>query len=686
MRHFLRLLGYSLKYRTPFLTGVLVSFFVAVLNGVSLTTFYPLFDALGDRGGGEPFVIQFSESERKLLTKAVAYSALHYIEAPEQARLLSGQVKLPDVPDAPEKIRKDLAERLLHYTRYDKDYGLNNTQQLNLRTMVRWKLKINEAAFDPLKVIYTALIVVFPLYLLKLIFHLISVQLIAKTGYKAVRDLRSDLYEAAQNLPLNYFYREKTGLLMSRMINDVEIVAAVISSNMRDSITNFFYLITHLFLLAYLNLELLIVSAVTLPLILAPVALFTRKISRSTRKSQELLADLNANLQEDIQGVRVIRSFVMEDQQAERFERVNQRLSWRSFKEQFYLKMGPNLVELSSALMMLAIIALGAAYLDGTNFTIGEFITFLMALMFIIRPIIQLASMVGKVAQASAAADRIFSIADRRPDITDPESPVTVPEVQKGITFENIQFTYPESDAQVIKGIDLDIPAGTTVALVGESGGGKSTLMDLLARFFDPDQGRILVDGVDIRNFALSDYRSHIGIVQQDTFLFHGSIRENIAYGSPEHDQSEVEKAARLAHAHDFITEMPEGYDTMVGERGVTLSGGQRQRISIARALLHDPEIMILDEATSALDTESERLVQDALERLFKNRTTFVIAHRLSTIEKADIIVVISHGTIEDMGRHEDLMERSGLYARLQQISREATEPESPADPDKGNS
>ena len=655
--------------------GVLVSFFVAILNGVSLTTFYPLFDALGDKGGGEPFVIQFSESERKLLNKAVQYSAIHYIEAPEKVGLLSGERKLPVAPDAPEKIRKDLAERLLHYTRYEKDYGLNRAQQLNLRTMVRWKLKINEAAFDPLKVIYTALMVVFPLYFLKLVFHLISVQLIARTGYKAVRDLRSDLYGAAQNLPLTYFYREKTGLLMSRLINDVEIVAAVISSNMRDSITNFFYLITHLFLLAYLNLELLIVSAVTLPLILAPVALFTKKISRSTRKSQELLADLNANLQEDIQGVRVIRSFVMEDQQAERFERVNQRLSWRSFKEQFYLKMGPNLVELSSALMTLAIIALGAAYLDGTNFTIGEFITFLMALMFIIRPIIQLSSMIGKVSQASAAAERIFSIADRRPDITDPPEPQPVPGVTDSIRFENVEFTYPESEAQVIKGIDLEVPAGSTVALVGESGGGKSTLMDLLARFFDPDKGRITVDGVDIRSFSLAEYRSHIGIVQQDTFLFHGSIRENIAYGSPEHDPNEVEKAARLAYAHDFISELSEGYDTMVGERGVTLSGGQRQRISIARALLHDPEIMILDEATSALDTESERLVQEALERLFKNRTTFVIAHRLSTIEKADIIVVVSNGRIEDAGTHKDLMNRSGLYARLQQISREATQP-----------
>ncbi|MCB1137193.1 MAG: ABC transporter ATP-binding protein [Leptospiraceae bacterium] len=676
MRHFLRLLGYSFHYRTPFITGVLVSFVVALLNGVSLTTFYPLFDALGDKGGGEPFVIQFSESERKLLNNAVQYSAINYIEPAEKARLLTGDATLPVAPAAPEKIRQDLAERLLHYTRYEKTYNLTRTQQLNLRTMVRWKLKINQAAFDPLKVIYTALMVLFPLYFLKLVFHLISVQLIARTGYKAVRDLRSDLYEAAQNLPLTYFYREKTGLLMSRLINDVEIVAAVISSNMRDSITNFFYLITHLFLLAYLNLELLIVSALTLPLILAPVALFTKKISRSTRKSQELLADLNANLQEDIQGIRVIRSFVMEDQQAERFERVNQRLSWRSFKEQFYLKMGPNLVELSSALMTLAIIALGAAYLDGTNFTIGEFITFLMALMFIIRPIIQLSSMIGKVSQASAAAERIFGIADRRPDIQDPPNPVEVPTVSEGIEFENIQFTYPESEAQVIKNISLKVAAGSTVALVGESGGGKSTLMDLLARFFDPDVGRILVDGKDIRSFALADYRSHIGIVQQDTFLFHGTIRENIAYGSPEHDPLEVEKAARLAHAHDFITELPEGYDTMVGERGVTLSGGQRQRISIARALLHDPEIMILDEATSALDTESERLVQGALERLFKNRTTFVIAHRLSTIEKADIIVVISNGTIEDVGRHEDLMQRSGLYSRLQQISREATEPD----------
>ena len=662
---------------------MLVSFFVAILNGVSLTTFYPLFDALGDKGGGEPFVIQFSETERELLNESVRYSTIHYMEAAEKARLLTGETELPAAPDAPEKIRKDLAERLLHYTRFEKDYGLNRAEQLNLRTMIRWKLKINQAAFDPLKVIYTALMVVFPLYFLKLVFHLISVQLIAKTGYKAVRDLRSDLYEAAQNLPLTYFYREKTGLLMSRLINDVEIVAAVISSNMRDSITNFFYLITHLFLLAYLNLELLIVSALTLPLILAPVALFTKKISRSTRKSQELLADLNASLQEDIQGVRVIRSFVMEDQQAERFERVNQRLSWRSFKEQFYLKMGPNLVELSSALMTLAIIALGAAYLDGTNFTIGEFITFLMALMFIIRPIIQLSSMIGKVSQASAAAERIFSIADRRPDISDPPNPRPVPEVKKSIKFDNIHFTYPESEAKVIKGLSMEVPAGSTVALVGQSGGGKSTMMDLLARFFDPDEGSITVDGVDIREFSLAEYRSHIGIVQQDTFLFYGTIRENIAYGSPEHDPAEVEKAARLAHAHDFISELPEGYDTMVGERGVTLSGGQRQRISIARALLHDPEIMILDEATSALDTESERLMQDALERLFKNRTTFVIAHRLSTIEKADIIVVISGGTIEDMGSHHDLMQRSGLYARLQQISREATQPEEADDSGK---
>lgn len=671
MRPFLRLLSYSLRYRSQFFSGIAVSFIVALLNGLSLTAFVPLFDALGDKG--EAFVIQLSESERSLLQKALDYAVVHYASPREQIEILEGSRPKPVVPEAPEKIRAPMAKDFLNFTRFDRSYGLNNTDQLFLRTVVRWKLKINAAAYAPFRIIYTALLIVFPLYALKLVFHLISVKLVAGTGYKAVRDLRGDLYRAAQSLPLNYFYKEQTGMLMSRLINDVEVVAAVISSNMRDSITNLFYLITHLLLLLYLNAELLILSLVMVPIMLSPVMLFAKKINKSTRKSQELLGDLNAALQEDISGIRVIRSFVIHETRTERFQKVNDRLSWRSFKERFYLQMGPTLVELTSALVTIGIIALGATFLDGTNFTSGEFIAFLLTLLFIIRPIIQLAGMYGKINSANAAADRVFEIIDRKPDVIDPKSPVKTGDLENKIEFEHVSFRYPGTDKLVLQDIHLSVPSGSTIALVGESGGGKSTLMDVLARFFDPVQGRILYDGEDIRNFRLSDYRNRIGIVQQETFLFHGTIRENIAYGSPQHDEKDVEKAARLAHAHEFIMQLPEMYHTMVGERGVTLSGGQRQRIAIARALLHDPDIMILDEATSALDTESERLVQTALERLFKNRTTFVIAHRLSTIEKADLIVVISGGRIVDMGRHEDLMSREGLYSRLQEISRQAS-------------
>jgi ATP-binding cassette subfamily B protein/subfamily B ATP-binding cassette protein MsbA len=488
----------------------------------------------------------------------------------------------------------------------------------------------------------------------------------------AIRDLRRDLYSRLHELPLHYFYREKTGYLMSRMIHDVELVAAVISSNMRDAITNIFFLLTHVLLLVYLNYKLLIISILTVPIILSPVSLFSRKINKSTKRSQDLLAELSGVLQEDISGVRTVRSFAVEDWMMSRFRAKNERYTWRSFKELFYIRMGPNLVELMSSLVTIGIIALGAYFIDGVNFTGGEFFAFLLTLLFIIRPIIQLSGMFGKIAQAEAAGARIFELLDSKPDVVDPPVPRPLTRMTQGIEFRNVDFIYPGTDRKVLEGISFSIKAGQTVALVGESGAGKSTMMDLLARFFDPTSGQILIDGVDIREYSVHDHRSRIGIVQQEVFLFHGTIRENITYGRPGYTRRDAERAARLASAHDFIEALPQGYETVVGERGVMLSGGQRQRIAIARALLYNPEILILDEATSALDTESEKLVQKALDRLFRNRTTFVIAHRLSTIEKADVILVVSGGSIVDRGTHADLMQREGLYARLQQISREA--------------
>jgi len=649
---FFRLLSYSLKYRARFVTGVFISFIVAVLNGLSLTAFIPLFDALGDKR--PVFEIQFTGSEREILRKSLKSIAIKQ-----------------SVPQSPLKIKKELALKLLNITFKPLDYGLSKLEWIRLRTIIRWKLRVNAAGLAPRKVVYTACLIVLPLYSLKLFLLLICVRLIAGPGYMAVRDLRSELYIQTQNLPLTFYYREKTGLLMSRIINDVEIVSAVISSNLRDAITNLFYIATHLLLLAYLNLPLLIISIITVPLILSPVTLFTRKIRKSTSRSQELLADLNAHLQEAISGVRVIRSMVMEKYETEKFCSVNDKFYWRKFKQEFYLKAGPNLVELTSAIVTIGIIALGALFIDQTDFTAGEFIAFLLILLFIIRPIIQLSGMYSKINQSIAAGERIFEIIDMEPVTRDPINPQPVRKLNDTIIFDNISFKYPETSREVLHNIQLSVPAGSTVALVGESGAGKSTLMDLLARFFVPTTGRILIDGIDIQEFSYRDHRSRIGIVTQEIFLFYGTFHENIAFGKSDFEIHEVEKSARLAYAHDFIQQHSQGYDTIIGEQGLTLSGGQRQRIAIARALLRDPEILILDEATSALDTESERLVQQALERLFQNRTTFVIAHRLSTIEKADIIVVISEGRITDMGTHEDLLRRPGLYARLQEISRQ---------------
>jgi len=362
----------------------------------------------------------------------------------------------------------------------------------------------------------------------------------------------------------------------------------------------------------------------------------------------------------------------MENYETERFQKVNQKLYWRSFKQEFYLRMGPNLVELTSASVTIGVIALGASFLDPANFTGGAMITFLITLMFILRPIMQLSGMYGKINQSVISGRRIFEIMDMDLEVKDPENPVAYSPLKDSIEFKDVHFTYPETEAEILHGISMKVKAGQTVAIVGESGSGKSTLMDLLARFFSPTGGSILIDGEDINNFKVYDHRKRIGIVTQEIFLFHGTIKENIAYGKPEYSVSDVEKAAKLANAHDFIMELPDGYDTVIGTGGFTLSGGQRQRIAISRALLRNPEILILDEATSALDTESERLVQNALERLFMNRTTFVIAHRLSTIEKADFIVVISGGKIADTGTHEDLIKRKGLYAKLQEISRKA--------------
>jgi subfamily B ATP-binding cassette protein MsbA len=487
-----------------------------------------------------------------------------------------------------------------------------------------------------------------------------------KIGQAVVRDIRNDLFSHLQRLSLSFFHKHSTGSIISRFVNDIllvqEAVTMALASLLRDTLT----IICLVGVIFYRDWRLAVVAVVVLPVALYPITRFGRTSRRVGKKSQVQIGTLSAILHESVTGAKVVRAFTMEEEEIKRFKAENSRLYSLYLKMKRVEALSPAVMEVLGSLGAAGVVFFGGRQVINGNMTPGTFFSFLTAVLLLYQPIKRLATVNNRIQEALAASDRIFAILDTEPDILDCEGAADLESVTSGVTFRNVTFGY-NSD-MILRDLDLEVAVGEKVAIVGASGAGKSTLVNLIPRFFDPARGAVLVDGTDIRKTTLRSLRSLIGLVTQETILFNDTIYANIAYGRPGATKEQIVEAARVAYAHDFITSLPRGYETVVGERGLMISGGERQRICIARAILKDAPILILDEATSALDSEAAKIVQEALGNLLQGKTAFIIAHSFATVLKADRIAVLDDGRIVQQGKHQELLENSPLYRRLYEM------------------
>ncbi|MBR1647458.1 MAG: ABC transporter ATP-binding protein [Selenomonadaceae bacterium] len=521
-----------------------------------------------------------------------------------------------------------------------------------------------ERDMEMLNFISVSIVVVFAI---RGFFYYWQSYLVSYIGQRVVVDVREVMFRKFQRMPMAYFDKHQTGETMSFLTNDVNAIQSALVDNLIDMFTEGAILIGSIVMMLYLDWKLTLLTLVTVPLVGSAMRIFGKKIKSTSRVIQERLADITSLLQESISSVRVVKSFVREDYEIERFK-VENELNFKATIDNVKISslLTPT-VEFLAAVAVTFIVWFGGYEVVNGIMSAGALVAFLTYAVNLANPVKRLSRIYGKIQKAMAAIDRIFGVLDMPETVNDKPDAITLPKVHGQVSVKNVTFSYDDVH-NALENVSFDVQPGQMIAFVGPSGAGKSTIANLIPRFYDVATGAIEIDGHDIRDVTVHSLREQIGIVPQETLLFSTTVMENIRYGRLDATDDEVIAAAKAANADIFIRELPEGYQTQIGERGLNLSGGQRQRMAIARAMLKNPQILILDEATSALDTESEKIVQAALDDLMVGRTSFVIAHRLSTIFAADKIFVIDHGRVCESGTHKELLELGGVYSNLYNI------------------
>lgn len=617
MKLFSRLFKYIFRYKWPLITSVLLGMAASSMNILSIFAFQPILEVM--------FTGKATTSEKIRKEKFTEIPVIGKIEEKIKPLRASVDKKLEDV------------------TAWAMDHKM--------------------------KAIYIIGIIVAIAGMLKGVATYASDYLMTYTGISIVTDLREEIHRHIIHMDLPFFSEKTTGELMARSSNDILTMNTAITSVMDVGIQSPISIVMILMFMYYQSPQLTVYSILIVPFVAVFIALTGKQIRKVSKKAQESIADVMDVMQETYNGIQVVKAFGMEDFESARFHKSNMKAYRTYLKRQAIRKITSPLMEYLGTLAIILVLFAGAhLILTDRTLTGAKFFVFIVALSRIYRPVKDLGHIHIEIQQGMAGAERVFEILDTKRVLEEKPDAIPMPPLKKSISFQNVNFRYESNSRNVLQNITLEIPRGNVTAIVGRSGAGKTSFANLLCRFYDPNEGAILMDGKDLRDFTLKSLRDRIAIVTQDTVLFNDNVRNNIAYGRMDIPLEAVVEAAKKAYAHEFIEKMPQGYDTEIGQQGSKLSGGQRQRLAIARAILKNPDILVFDEATSALDSEAEQKIQQAMQNLIKGRTTLIIAHRLSTVKMADEIIVLDDGKVVERGAHEDLIRADGHYARLSRL------------------